>query len=64
MNFVFNGAPVLMFLIPIVAWAVTLYLIVRFLHAFERAVYAHERIADAFTRHFAGPRSRPDERAT
>ena len=47
MNWLFNGAPGLMFLIPIISWAVSLYFIVRFLRAFERGVRAHERIADA-----------------
>jgi len=47
MNWSFNGAPGLMFLIPIISWAVSLYFIIRFLRAFERGVRAHERIADS-----------------
>jgi hypothetical protein len=51
MNFGFNAAPAaLVLLLPVVVWLVALYLLVRFLRAFERAVYAHERIADALTR--------------
>jgi hypothetical protein len=37
-------------LIPIIVWLVALYLIVRFLRAFERGVYAHERIADSLAK--------------
>ena len=60
MNFGFSGAPLLLLLLPVVVWLVVLYLLVRFLRAFERGVYAHERIADALTKQFAGSRSRPD----
>ena len=62
MNFGFSSA---FLLIPVVVWLVALYLLVRFLRAFERAAYAHERIADALTRQQAirpGPRS--DQGAT
>jgi len=54
----------LLLLLPVVVWLVVLYLLVRFLRAFERGVDAHERIADALTRQLASPRSRPDERGT
>ena len=47
MNFSFNGAPGVMLLIPVITWLIWLYIIVRFLLAFERGVGAHERIADA-----------------
>lgn len=47
MNWSFNGAPGLMFLIPLISWAVSLYFILRFLRALERGVRAHERIADS-----------------
>ena len=53
---------VLVFLLPIAAWCVTLYLILRFLRAFERGVYAHERIANAIVRQFAALSSRPGDR--
>jgi len=64
MNFGFGSASALVFLLPVVVWLVALYLLIRFLRAFERGVYAHERIADALTKQLAAPRSRPDERAT
>jgi hypothetical protein len=62
MNFGIGSAPVLLLLLPVVVWLVVLYLLVRFLRAFERGVDAHERIADVLTRQAASPRSRPDER--
>ena len=46
MSWSFNGAPGLMFLVPLISWIVSLYFILRFLRAFERGVRAHERIAD------------------
>lgn len=49
MNLSFDGAPGLMFLIPLISWAVSLYFILRFLRAFERGVRAHERIADSLS---------------
>jgi hypothetical protein len=55
MNFVLNGAPMLMLVVPVVVWLVALYLILRFLRAFERGIYAHERIADALTKSPRGP---------
>jgi len=59
MNFGLNAAPALLvFLLPAVVWLVALYLILRFLRAFERAAYAHERIADALARPHAGPSDR------
>ena len=63
MNFGLSAAPALLFLLPVVVWLVALYLLIRFLRAFERGVYAHERIADALTRQLAAPRPRPDERS-
>jgi len=63
MNFGLGSAPALLLLLPVVVWLVVLYLLVRFLHAFERGVSAHERIADALTKQLAAPRLRPDERA-
>jgi hypothetical protein len=64
MNLSFDGAPGLMFLVPIIAWAVSLYFIVRFLRAFERGVRAHERIADSLASSPASrSRSAFDERA-
>ena len=50
------------FLIPIAAWAISFYLFLRFLRVFERAVDAHERIADALVRQGSLPRPRVDER--
>ena len=64
MNIGFGGASALVFLLPVVVWLVALYLLIRFLRAFERGVDAHERIADALARQLTAPRSRPDERAT
>jgi hypothetical protein len=49
MNLSFNGAPSFLFLIPVISWLVTLYLILRFLRAFERGVRSHERIAEALS---------------
>jgi hypothetical protein len=65
MNFVLNGVPYLAVLLPVTVWLVTLYLVLRFLRAFERGVYAHERIADALNQSLRGPAAlRSDERAT
>lgn len=49
MNFLGYGASVFMTLLTVAVWLVPLYLIVRFLRAFERGVDAHARIADALT---------------
>ena len=59
MNFGFSGAPLLLLLVPVIVWGVAFYLAVRFLQAFERGVYAHERIADALSKSFGGPRGQP-----
>ena len=47
MNFSLNGASGIMLLIPVVVWLIWLYIVLRFLRAFERGVQAHERIAGA-----------------
>lgn len=57
MNIGFNGAPMLLLLVPVIVWLVAFYLVLRFLRAFERGVYAHERIADSLSKSHGGPRS-------
>jgi sensor c-di-GMP phosphodiesterase-like protein len=55
MNFGFGAFPAfLFFLMPVALWLVGFYLVLRFLRAFERAVSAHERIADALSRRSTG----------
>ena len=49
MNLSLNGASGIMLLIPVIVWLIWLYIVVRFLRAFERGVHAHERIADALS---------------
>lgn len=46
MNFPLASAAPFLFFIPVIGWVVSLYLILRFLRAFERGVHALERIAD------------------
>ena len=50
MNFALNDGSMILLLIPVAVWLVALYLILRFLRAFERGVYAHERIADSLAK--------------
>ncbi|HTE45251.1 MAG TPA: hypothetical protein VK636_08430 [Gemmatimonadaceae bacterium] len=65
MNFSINDWPPFMLFIPIIAWLVSLYLILRFLRAFERGVDAHERIANTLAKSSRAPStSRFDEGAT
>jgi len=66
MNFSLNGASGIMLLIPVVVWLIWLYIVIRFLRAFERGVQAHERIAAALlSSPEAGRGSSPfDDRAT
>jgi hypothetical protein len=59
MNFGINGAPMLFLLVPVIVWLVAFYLVLRFLRAFERGVYAHERIAETLSKSLAGPRAQP-----
>jgi uncharacterized membrane protein len=40
----------LLMLLPVLFWAVSLYLMLRFLRAIENGVRAHSRIADALER--------------
>jgi hypothetical protein len=47
MNVGLNGWPALFMVAPVVVWIIWIYLIVRFLRAFEAGVRAHERVADA-----------------
>lgn len=63
MNLSFNDAPGLVFLIPIISWAVSLYFIIRFLRAFERGVRAHERIADSLAASSSRSNAPLEERA-
>jgi hypothetical protein len=49
MNFSLNGGSGFMLLIPVIVWLIWLYIIIRFLRAFERGVHAHERIANALS---------------
>jgi hypothetical protein len=58
MNFSLNGGSGLVLLIPVIVWVTWIYLIIRFLNAFERGVYAHARIADVLSS------SRPGGRGT
>jgi hypothetical protein len=49
MNFSLNSASGIMLLIPVAVWLIWLYIVIRFLRAFERGVRSHERIADALS---------------
>jgi len=50
MNFHVNGGAVWVLLLPLVNLALLIYFVLRFLHAMERGVAAHERIADELGR--------------
>jgi hypothetical protein len=65
MNSSFPAASGLMVLIPVIVWLIWLYIVVRFLRAFERGVRAHERLADAIVSSAPVRSARPfDDRIT
>ena len=49
MDSLFGAWQTMIWVAPVVVWLIWLYLIVRFLRAFEAGVRAHERVADALT---------------
>lgn len=53
-----------MLLVPIFFWLVSLYLILRFLRAFERGVRAHEPIADSLAKSSRGASSSSADQRT
>ncbi len=54
MNFHVNGGGLWVLFFPLVYIALVIYFVLRFLHAMERGVAAHERIADELGRLQAG----------
>ena len=60
MNFAMPGTYGLFILLPLLYVLLVIYFVLRFLHAMERGVAAHERIADELARLSAGSlRDRP-----